>query len=251
SFTEMREAFGWTLERYLSYGGYPGGAALVKDPGRWSQYIRDALIEPSFGRDLLLGARIEKPALMRRLFQLCCEHSGEILSYQKMLGQLQDVGNTVTLAHYLDLLGAAGLVTGLQKHAGRRVRQRASSPKLQVLNTALQTASHPGGPDAMRHDPAAGGRVVESAVGAHLLNAARGTTLEVGYWRQGDLEVDFVLRRGVSVTGIEVKSGRGGAVSGLEAFRRAFPVTRLLLVGAGGIPLGDFLSTPPAKWVGE
>ena len=143
SFAEMQEAFGWDVDTYIFYGGYPGAAPLIENPGRWANYIKDALIETTISRDILLMTRVDKPALLLRLFQLACEYSGQVLSYQKMRGQLQDAGNTTTLAHYLDLLQSAGLVTGLQKYAGRKLRQRASSPKLLVLNTALMSALQP------------------------------------------------------------------------------------------------------------
>jgi len=144
SYVEMKGAFGWDLEEYILYGGYPGAAALVEDHDRWARYIIDSLIETTISRDILLLTRVDKPALLRRLFQLCCDYSGQVLSYQKMLGQLHEAGNTTTLAHYLDLLNGAGLITGLSKFSGKRIRQRSSSPKIQVLNTALMSApSHP------------------------------------------------------------------------------------------------------------
>jgi predicted AAA+ superfamily ATPase len=250
SLLEMREAFGWPLERYLFFGGYPGAAPLAREPRRWARYVKDALVETTISRDVLLLTRVDKPALLRQLFELACTYSGQELSYQKMLGQLQDAGNTTTLAHYLELLAAAGMVTGLQKFAGDRARRRASSPKLQVLNTALLTAQAGLSPGEARADPAFRGRLVESAVGAHLANAAATGACELFYWRDGDLEVDFVVRAGRSVTAIEVKSGRRrGRLSGLEAFSAAFHPDRTLLVGGDGIPLESFLERPVELWV--
>lgn len=109
SLSEMRDAFGFDLDRYLFFGGYPGAASLIKDQERWVSYILDSLIETTLSRDILLLSRVEKPALLRQLFRLACDYSGRVLSYTKMLGQLQDAGNTVTLAHYLQLLSGAGL----------------------------------------------------------------------------------------------------------------------------------------------
>ena len=120
SFFEMRAAFGWSLDRFLFYGAYPGAAPLARQTARWSRYIRDSLIETTIARDVLLLSRVDKPALLRRLFELGCAYSGRILSYTKMLGQLQDAGNTTTLAHYLDLLAGAGMLAGLQKYSGPR-----------------------------------------------------------------------------------------------------------------------------------
>jgi predicted AAA+ superfamily ATPase len=250
AFAEMREAFGWSLDRFLYFGGYPGAAPLIGDRDRWARYILDSLVETTISRDVLLLTRVDKPALLRRLFQLGTDYSGQIVSYQKMLGQLQDAGNTTTLAHYLELLSAAGMLTGLPKFAGQRVRQRGSSPKLQVLNTALMTTSSPLDLEAARRDREFWGRLVESAVGAHLLNTAAGTRVEVFYWRERDREVDFVLRSGRRVVGIEVKSGRRReGLPGLDAFAHAFRSDRRLLVGPGGIAVEEFLLRPASSWV--
>jgi predicted AAA+ superfamily ATPase len=252
SFSEMEAAFGWTLEQYVFYGGYPGAAPLLPDHERWSRYIADTLIETSVSRDILLMTRVDKPALLRRLFELGCAYSGQVLSYQKMLGQLQDAGNTTTLAHYLELLEAAGLLAGLPKYAGQKVRQRASSPKLLVLNTALMTALSRRTLEDTRQDGNTWGRWVESAVGATLYNGVVGKGIELFYWLGQNREVDFVLSRGRDVVAIEVKSGRPRInLPGTEAFSREFHVKRKLLVGTQGIPLGDFLTTPPEEWMGR
>jgi predicted AAA+ superfamily ATPase len=250
SFDEMRAAFGFSLDDYLYFGGYPGAAPHVSDPQRWRRYLLDALIETTIARDVLLMTRVDKPALLRRVFELGCRYSGQILSYTKMLGQLQDAGNTTTLAHYLHLLAGAGMLTGLPKYAGKVVRQRGSSPKLQVLNTALMTAQSGLSPAEARADHEFRGRLVESAVGAHLANAAAGGVCDLFYWREQSQEVDFVARAGRAVVAIEVKSGRApSAFPGLEAFARTFKATRTLLVGSDGIPLDDFLSKPIEHWL--
>ncbi len=250
SLAEMRQAFGFSLEEYLFHGGYPGAAPLTGEPDRWVRYIRDALIETTIARDVLLLTRVDKPALLRRLFELGCRYSGQILSYTKMLGRLQDAGNTVTLAHYLDLLSAAGMLTGLQKYAGQAVRRRASSPKLQVLNTALMSAQAGLTSEEARTDAEHWGRLVESAVGAHLANAAAAGICEVFYWREGSREVDFVVKAGRKVTAIEVASGRSrSSLPGMERFASAFRPDRALLVGSGGIPLEEFLLRPVEHWV--
>jgi len=250
SYAEMREAFGWNVEQYIFHGGYPGAATLIGEPGRWARYVVDSLIETTISRDVLLLTRVDKPALLRRLFQLACSYSGQILSYQKMLGQLQDAGNTTTLAHYLDLLAGAGMVTGLQKYAGESVRQRGSSPKLQVLNTALMTAPSGLVLEEARRDPELWGRLVESAIGAHLANAAAVGDCEVFYWRDRNREVDYVVRTGAILTAIEVKTGRSrDTLAGMGAFAEAFRPGRKLLVGADGIPVDEFLARPVAHWV--
>ncbi|MBU2227467.1 MAG: ATP-binding protein [Proteobacteria bacterium] len=249
SYAEMREAFGWDLDRFIYFGGYPGSADLISDRQRWSRYIVDALIETTLSRDILLLTRVDKPALLRRLFQLGCSFSGQILSYQKMIGQLQDAGNTTTLAHYLELHTGAGMLTGLQKFAAHQVRERASSPKLQVLNTALISAQSHLTFDEARKDREFWGRLAESASGAHLINSAAGTGVELFYWRERGREVDFVLRSGKTVVAIEVKSGsRKEGLPGMDTFEKAFKPKRKLLVGGDGIPLEKFMLTPAADW---
>lgn len=247
---EMKQAFGWSVDQYIFYGGYPGAAPLVTDPERWARYVRDSLIETTISRDVLLLSRVDKPALLRRLFELGCAYSGQILSYTKMLGQLQDAGNTTTLAHYLDLLSGAGMLVGLQKYAAGPARQRGSSPKLQVLNTALMSAQSGVSLADARRNREFWGRVVESAVGGHLANAAAAGICEVFYWRERSHEVDFVVRAGKTVTAIEVKSGRAqNSFPGLAAFGAAFPRARKLLVGGDGIAIDEFLEKPVEHWV--
>ncbi len=249
SLAEMRAAFDFTLEQYLWFGGYPGAAPLADDPVRWARYVKDSLIETTLSRDVLLLTRVDKPALLRRVFELGCRYSGQILSYTKMLGQLQDAGNTTTLAHYLELLAGAGMLTGLPKYAGAAVRQRGSSPKLQVLNNALMNAQAEDSLEEARADASRWGRVVESAVGAHLANAAACGECELFYWREGHREVDFVVKSGRRVLAIEVKSGRRReSLPGLDAFLSAFPKARPLLVGSDGVPVEEFLTRAVGDW---
>jgi predicted AAA+ superfamily ATPase len=223
---------------------------LIADPPRWRRYLLDSLIETTIARDVLLMTRVDKPALLRRLFELGCRYSGQVLSYTKMLGQLQDAGNTTTLAHYLELLAGAGMLAGLPKYAGQTVRQRGSSPKLQVLNTALMTAQSGLSPQEARTDRDFNGRLVESAVGAHLANAAARGACEVFYWREQNREVDFIVRAGRMVLALEVKSGRSpDSFPGLDEFSRAFKPTRTLIVGGDGITLDEFLTQPVEHWL--
>jgi predicted AAA+ superfamily ATPase len=250
SYLEMHEAFDFDLDQFLYFGGYPGSAPFIRDEPRWRAFLRSGLIEPNIERDILMMTRVDKPALLKRLFQLGCDYSGQILAYTKMLGQLDDEkGHTVTLAHYLDLLSNAGLLTGLQKYSGKRIRQRASSPKLIPLNTALMTSTSGYGYDEARADRTYWGRVVESAVGAHLYNTGH-PDCEVYYWRESPHEVDFVLARGNRLAAIEVKSGTAPShAPGLNAFAAKYKTHRLLIVGEGGIPLVEFLSYPAEHWL--
>jgi len=250
SFTEMQEAFGWTLEQYIFYGAYPGAAELIGNPERWRRYILDSLIETSISRDILSLNRVDKPALLRRLFLLGCAYSGQILSYQKMLGQLTDAGNTVTLAHYLELLQGAGMLTGISKYSSGQIRQRGSSPKLQVLNTALMSAQDHRSLAEARRDGDYWGRLVESAIGAHLFNSSSGTGIKITYWRERNHEVDFILQHGKTTVAIEVKAGsRRESFPGMEAFAKQFKPKRQLLVGGQGVPLAEFFSRPARYWL--
>jgi uncharacterized protein len=249
SFAEMEAAFGWNVDQYIFYGGYPGAAPLVSDPVRWSNYIVDSIIETTIAKDVLLMSRVDKPSLLRQVFMLGCDYSGQILSFQKMTGQLQDAGNTTTIAHYIELLAGAGMLVGISKFSGKRIRQRASSPKLNVLNTALMTAQDNLSFDEMRKKSDQWGRLVESAVGAHLINGAAGDAIEVYYWNDANREVDFVLKSGREIIGLEVKSGRKKeSIPGMEIFAKHFPLKRTLLIGTGGIPIDAFLKTPVLDW---
>ncbi len=251
SFAEMSAAFGVSLPEYLYFGGYPRGAALRGDPDQWRDYVLRSIVEPHLERDLLAMTRVDKPALLKRLFELGAEWSGQILAYNKMLGQLQDAGNTTTLARYLDLLAAAGLLAGLPKYAGRAPRRRGSSPKLLALDTAFMTAGSGYTLDEAMADRTYRGRLTETAVGAHLFNTASIAT-RLYYWRDGPLEVDFVLHRGPRLVAIEVKSGpRKADQRGMDAFSSSFRPARTLIAGEGGVPLNEFLSAPADHWLDE
>jgi predicted AAA+ superfamily ATPase len=250
SYPEMRDAFGWNLEQFIYFGGYPGAAPLIEDNQRWRNYIMDSLVETSISRDILLMSRIDKPAMLRRLFELGCQYSGQILSFQKMLGQLQNVGNTVTLSHYLRLLQGAGLLAGLQKYSQRALRQRASSPKFVVLNTALMSLFLFKTFDEIRNDYEQWGRLVESTVGAHLLNSSFQSDIQVFYWAGDNREVDYVLARGKSIAAIEIKSGRRkNTLPGMEVFNRKYDVKKNILVGSSGISVEEFLNRPALFWL--
>lgn len=237
TFPDMQAAFGYTLEDYILFGGYPGAADLRGDGIRWKNYIREAIIEPSISLDILQLESVAKPELLRQAFVLGCNYSGKILSYQKMTGQLQEAGNTTTIAHYINLLGEAGLLTRLEKLYDEPVRTRASSPKLAVCNNALRTALQPFSPGDLRKDPARWGHAVESAVGAQLMASIRRTDIDMLYWNTGSKEVDYVLRRGGEIVAIEVKSADADSISGMRDFLRKYPHAKPYLVGGQGMPL--------------
>jgi predicted AAA+ superfamily ATPase len=208
SYSEMNAAFGISLDQYIFFGGYPGAADLLSKESRWKQYIRDALIEPAITKDVLLITRIDKPALLRQLFHLGAVSSGKIISYTKLLGQLQDAGNTTTLAHYLDLLNTAGFLCGLQKFSASAIRTRNSIPKFQVYNTALISALRPESFEEARETPDLWGWYFESAVGAYLTNAAFEYGLTLSYWRNGNDEVDFILSREARPLPLRLKAAK-------------------------------------------
>ncbi len=240
SYSEMQAAFGWNEDQYVYFGGYPGAVTLVSDEQRWKQYLIESLIETSISKDILMLTRVDKPALMKRLFELACSFSGQILSYNKMLGQLKDAGNTTTLSHYLSLLSTAGLVTGIEKYSNNIIRKKSSSPKFQVYNTALISAQSNISFKEAIEDPAIWGRLVESAVGAHLLNQAVSGDFVLSYWREGNDEVDFVIEQ-KKLIGIEVKSGAVQNTSGIAAFKKKFKPDKILLVGNSGLTWQAFL----------
>ena len=248
SYEEMSQAFGFSLDEYCYFGGYPGAASLKGNPELWREYIIEAIVAPAIERDLLAMTRIDKPALLSRLLEVGSSYSGQIVAYNKIMGHLQDAGNTTTLARYLYLLSRVGLLAGLPKYHKSLHRRRASSPKFNVLNTAIMTAASGYSFHEARNDRSFWGRIVESAVGAHLFNAATSDT-RVHYWRDGNDEVDFVLERGPRVVAIEVKSGAKAPLTrGMDEFRRRYNPHNILRVGGEGIPLDEFLSQPAGWW---
>lgn len=250
SYEEMQSAFDFSLDEYIYFGGYPGCADLIKDETRWRNYVRTALIQPNIQKDILQMTRVDKPALLKALFELGCgAYSAQIIAYDKLRGQLADAGNTTTLAHYLELLSQAGLLSGLSKFAIQAFRKRASSPKLNVHNTALISALAGYSFAEAMADRSYWGRLVESTVGAHLINTAE-EDASIQYWRESPLEVDFVLTNGRKTLAIEVKSGKQYAnPKGLDKFVEKFTDAKRLIVGEGGVSLAEFLLQPAGYWM--
>ena len=251
SYPEMRDCFGFSLDQYLFYGGYPGAASLIDDDDRFSQYIQSAIIEATINKDILMDTPISKPALLRQTFELGAAYSGELLSMNKMLGSLQDAGNTVTLTGYINLLDESGLLCGLQKFSMDMARRRASIPKLQVYNNALKMVYSPLSFEQSILDRKSWGRTFESGIGAYLVSQAFVHRFEVFYWREKDAEVDFVLRKNGSVVAIEVKSNAEKRTEGLDKFRQMFKPQAAFIVGDGGIGAEDFLSMDLKKLFGR
>lgn len=249
SYPEMQAGFDFSLDEFIYFGGYPGAAEFRRNEGRWRSYIRDAMILSYIEKDVLQMTRVDRPALLKSLFELGCGYSSQIVSLTKLLGQAKDARHTVTMADYLHLLSQAGLLTGLQKYSGALHRQRASPPKFAAHNTALISALGSYTFAEAKADRSYWGRLVESAIGAHLVNTAS-DRCAVQYWREGADEVDFVLSRGNKIMAIEVKSGaRFAPPKGLAVFTAKYPQARQMVVGEGGISLPEFLSQPADTWV--
>jgi len=242
SFLEMKECFDFSLEQYIYYGGYPGAASLINDNDRFSQYIQSAIIDATINKDILMDTPINKPALLRQTFELGASYSGELLSLNKMLGSLQDAGNTVTLAGYINLLNESGLLCGLQKFSIDNARRKASIPKLQVYNNALKMVYNSSSFEQSLIDRKHWGRIFESGIGAYLVSQAFTHRFEVYYWRERNDEVDFILRKNNSLIAIEVKSNAEKNTSGLDRFRQNFNPDKAFIVGEGGITPEEFLS---------
>ncbi len=248
-YPECRDAFGWSLEQWLFYGGYPGAAVFIGNESEWKRYIADSLIETVLARDVLQMSRVAKPVLLRHLFSLAATLPAQHISYTKMLGQLHDAGNTTTLANYLRLLEAAFLTSGLELFSQGVQRKRGSSPKLVLWNNALVNALSTRSFSESLADTVWWGRLVENAVGAYLCGNLNSVEHTLSYWREGAHEVDYVVSRGRKIWAIEVKSGRSGKPAGLARFRNRYPKATALLVGAHGIPLAEFFSKPVKAWL--
>lgn len=241
SYSECADAFGYSLEDFLYFGGYPGAAMLKDEQNRWLSYMHSSIIEPSIANDVLQLADVRKPELMRRLFEVGAPYSGQEISYRKLLGQLDDKGNAATVAHYLSLLSKAGLMSGLQKYDSKLIREKASSPRLMVHDTSLMVAEFGRKRSKLLTDATLKGHLIESAVGAYLINRATAEEFSVFWWRDGSDEVDFVIADKEAVTAIEVKSGRVKSTKGMTRFLVENPDAHSIVVGSAGCSIEKFL----------
>lgn len=249
SYSECKTAFNWDLQTWLYFGGYPGASEFIEDEDEWRRYVKDSLIETVIARDVLQMHNISKPTLLRHLFGLCALYPAQVFSYNKMLGQLQDAGNTTTLAHYLELLSSAFLVIGLERFNTMKKRRKGSSPKLVVLNNALINALASKTFAQATSDTIWWGRLVENAVGAYLCSELKDLGYDISYYKEGDAEVDYVVSKGETLWAIEVKSGRAYKTSGMSRFVAKYPKAKVLLIGTGGLDLERFFSEPAVVWV--
>ena len=249
-YKEMKDCFGLSLNQYIFYGGYPGAASLIGDNDRFEQYIQSSIIDATINKDILMDTPVSKPALLRQTFELGSSYSGNILSLNKMLGSLQDAGNTSTLAGYINLLNESGLLCGLQKYSVDMSRRKASIPKFQVYNNALKMVYNPLTFEQAIMDRKTWGHIFESAIGAYLVSQAFVHRFNVYYWRERNDEVDFILQKKGSLVAIEVKSNAEKRTEGLEKFKQMFNPKSSFIVGDGGISAEDFFSMDLNKLFG-
>ena len=247
SYKEMKDCFGFSLDQYIFYGGYPGAASLIGDSDRYEQYIQSSIIDATINKDILMDTPISKPALLKQTFELGAAYSGNLLSLNKMLGSLQDAGNTSTLSGYINLLNESGLLCGLQKYSVDMSRRKASIPKFQAYNNALKMVFCPLTFEQAIMDRKVWGHIFESAIGAYLISQSFIHRFEVYYWRERNDEVDFILHKKGSVIAIEVKSNAEKNTNGLDKFREMFNPKSAFIVGDGGISAEDFLSMDISK----
>lgn len=213
---EMHEAFGFSMDEYVYFGGFPGLAPDIQDEDRWRNLMEDSIISPILTRDILEIEEIRNPALLRQVFELACIESAKELSLTKMQGTMNS-GTVPTIKNYLDILNKSMIVQALQNYSPSRVKEKQSVPKMQVFNNAFRNRFGTFSFDEARVDPAEWGRLVESAVGAHLANRAMTDDYELFYWRnERRQECDYVLRKGQALVAIEVKSGSVDKTVGLK-----------------------------------
>lgn len=215
-FAELQQAFGYDLNRYLAFGGYPGAVVLESDPDRWYAYMKDAIVEAVIGKDILQSRKVANPALFRQAFEILCAYPAQEISYTKLLGQLQDKGNTDLVKTYIELYGGAFLLHALQKYSPKAHLSRASSPKMLPACPALYSMAAGA---AVNTNAEQRGRAFELAVGCELMQLPG----QLYYWRERNDEVDFVYRQRERLYAIEVKSGRSKSAKGLEVFCEKVP----------------------------
>ncbi|HMQ78456.1 MAG TPA: AAA family ATPase [Ignavibacteria bacterium] len=240
-YNEMHDAFGFNEDQYLYFGSYPGSAGLIHDEKRWKDYILNSIIETTISKDIVMLTNIKKPALLKNLFEVSCMYSSQILSYTKIIGNLSDKGNTITLAQYQFLLDKIWFTSGLQKYSGSKISLRNSIPKWNVYNNAFFNVYS----NLIHNDCEPGsaiyGRLVESAIGSYLLNQCRINNISLYYWREGNNEVDFILKKGSKLISLEVKSGTMKNNNGQLLFANRFKTFKTIVVSNDTISWKEFI----------
>jgi uncharacterized protein len=246
-FNSTQIDFGLSFERHLYFGAYPSGLEMMEEEDRWRHFIKQNVIEQGFLRDVLSQSRVDKPNLIRQLFDLGIRYNGQIVALNKLMRELPSAGNTSTLSHYLDTLESAGLLGRIEKYTGEQNRIRASKPKLLLFTSAILTATQDTNLQQILFDYKEWFKVIHAALGAHLLNGAFEQEFELYYWQDGEHYVDFVLKKGTELVAIELKGERFGRNKGLENFKAQFKPTKSFLIGTGGISLEEFISMSPVE----
>jgi predicted AAA+ superfamily ATPase len=223
NYAELRSAFKYDLNRYLTYGGYPGAVAYEADFDRWYSYLKDSIIEAVVGKDILLNRKVGNPALFRQAFEILCRYPAQEMSYTKLLGQLQDRGNTDLVKYYIELYSGAFLIHPLSKYSAKSYLTRGSSPKMLISCPALFTMHE--GPQVLSETQKKG-RIFENAVGIRLLQLPG----DLYYWREKQKEVDFVYKYQGQLFAVEVKSGRNKLLAGLHTFLAQYPKAHPVIV---------------------
>ncbi len=214
SFAESKEGYGLNFEEYLKFGGYPASYQLRDDPIQWRSYIRHSILDTVIEKDILIHHKVKSAALFRQAFDLLISYPAQEISFTKLLGQLQNKGNTDLIKGYIQLFEGAFLLKALNKFSLNQLRKRNSSPKILPLCPAFSYVA-----EMEEYNSEMKGHVFESLVGSILLR----TGLDLYYWREGQYEVDFVLNYGKKIWAIEVKSGRKRKMQGLNQFIKKFP----------------------------
>ncbi len=228
NYVETQALCGWPLEKYLQWGGYPASYSLVEDPSRFREYILHSILETVIGKDILHLSRVRSPALFRQAFEILSQYPACEISYNKLLGQLQEKGNVELVKYYIELYEGAFLLKTLQKFSLKAHLEKSSSPKVLLLCPALVTALGFSGATPQNQ-----GRLFELCVGTELLK----TGGELTYWREGNFEVDYVLKLGQTLYAIEVKSGKEKSPRGLEIFQKKNPKAKILFITPENFPI--------------
>ena len=261
SYSEMKEAFGFSVDDYIFYGGYPGAASYAGPDQylEWKNYVQTAVIDGNLERDIFELIEIHYPDVMDQVFKIGAHASSQLMDIKKVIEKFtyetqqqlkkEDFPHILVM-RYLTILSKVSMLTSITKYA-RDPFKRRRTPKFQVLNTGLMSATHTLTFEEAKQSPAYWGRLAESAVGAHLLNTLH-PSASLHYWRYNGDEVDFVVDRTITLTAIEVKTAKKNKpLKGLQTFCQKFPVTRSLVVGTGGISFEEFLSKPATWWCEE
>ena len=220
NYQESKKGYNLSFEKYLSYGGYPGSYQFI-DSADWADYVKNSIISTAVEKDILQFRTVKNPALFKQAFDILVSYPAQEISYNKLLGQLQDRGNVELIKYYISLFEGAFLIKTLEKYSPKTIKRKSSSPKILPLAPCMPSLQWGG-----EHTSAERGRIFELIVGCQLVRTGE----ELFYWREGNAEVDFVLKQGKNVWAIEVKSGRKKSDKGLQQFKKNFPSAHTAMI---------------------